>query len=341
MVTDDPDRLVEEIVRTSGDLMRRFGLDLGVPFVSSTRLRNAVGISKAILFADLLVTAVQPYVSSVHFSYVILPPSKVPSVRVGTGSEKCRDIPTRVFVANLGPMFSYLTAHSYLWMRGYKDLGDLEVQVDAFRSKQTKAWRMLTDAVPTRVFQHGDECNPLIMLADMIAFLTDSKLYGRNLLLNPHNIISIWKKYAFDVTTRFLDHKGLPFCTWDGNRLIGLTDRIARPLVYVAIDDIEGNLRGDDRPDDGLFFPDEAPRKFNQAIKQSPVYDAALTYAYQSGGCVKFYSAAEDLPLVRDGDVFAYVGDESRRIGQVLRHGYQLDVMSGLELRDLVKKGKN
>ena len=56
---------------------------------------------------------------------------------------------------------------------------------------------------------------------------------------------------------------------------------------------------------------------------------------------MKFYSRTEDVSVVRDGDVFVYVGDKSKMIGMTLQQGCRINVLSGVELRDLVEKGNH
>ncbi|MDA7960190.1 MAG: hypothetical protein MPJ08_05630 [Nitrosopumilus sp.] len=226
-------------------------------------------------------------------------------------------------------------------MSEYSTPDNLEVLLDVFNSKHTKAWDRLSGAVRPQIFSHGDECHPLIMLADMVAFLTDQKLYKQYLHLTPPNLDSIWREYDFSVTTLFFNQKSLPFYKWYDNDMIDLASYLAHPIVFLAIDDIEGDLGGDARPDAEIEYPANTPRKFNQAIKKSPVYDAAVTHAFRIGGCMKFYSRTEDVSVVRDGDVFVYVGDKSKMIGMTLQQGCRINVLSGVELRDLVEKGNH
>ncbi|MDA7960191.1 MAG: hypothetical protein MPJ08_05635 [Nitrosopumilus sp.] len=111
VVTDDPEKLARDVVSTSGDLMQSFGLDLGVPFVSSGLLRNSLEQHKAIAFADQLVTGVQDRVDSTFFICGVAPrfrspdtcrrqpwaPNKHRQIRVWTG--------TYVFIPD-GPQLS-------------------------------------------------------------------------------------------------------------------------------------------------------------------------------------------------------------------------------------------
>jgi len=122
VVVDRTDEFAARYGTASRDLLGSFGDDGGIPFPSSEYLKRRLGMSKAISFADQLVSEIAGLVESIHCSYVILPPSKFPSVGVGGHGMPATSIPTRRFIDNLGPMFSYLTAHSYLWVRGHHPL---------------------------------------------------------------------------------------------------------------------------------------------------------------------------------------------------------------------------
>lgn len=304
-------------------------------------------MSKAISFADQLVSEISDLVESIHCSYVILPPSQVPSVGVGGYGMPATSIPTRRFIDNLGPMFSYLTAHSYLWMKGYEKPRDLQLYMDAFRSRHTKAWDMITKALAPRVFMRGDECNPFISCADIVAFLTDVKLYKARLRLEPHDIMKVWGGYGFETTVHFFDGRSMPYYTWKSDDMIDFSRYLARPVVFLAVDDIESNLRdepdsGDGEPVDHMDADPRRPRRFNRVIKESDVYHGALRYASDRSGCVKIFNRREDMGLVRDGDVFVYVGARSKEIGGSLRDAFDISVVSGLEIRraSKVEKGK-
>ena len=332
VIIDEPDAFVRAYLDTSRDLARSFGIDRDIPFFSSTFLKNNLGISRATSFSDQLVSSIQEHVASVHCSYVILPPSKISVVSVGGLQCPTIDMPGSKFIDNLGPMFSYLTAHSYLWMKQYRDLDNMDLHIDSFRSRHTRSWSMITDAATPKIFTRGDECNPFISCADIVAFLTDAKLYSKRLKLNPSNLKKVWNDYTFDVTVQFFDQKNLGYYTWNENSLVDTSKYLARPVIFLSIDDIELAEPPADDPEQQDMSPNK-PRKFNRFIKDSPVYYATLKYAYQNNGCLKIFSKTEDMSLVRDGDVFVHVGTDSEKIGKSLLQAFDIRVFSGLEIR--------
>ena len=80
------------------------------------------------------------------------------------------------------------------------------------------------------------------------------------------------------------------------------------------------------------------PRRYDAALRQSPVYQAALKYAYRENGCVKLFNPNEDKGNVKSGDVFVYAGPDSGKIGKILQDMVDVQVYSGRQLADLANK---
>ncbi len=177
----DEKEFVERYLSKVSDLSRSFGIEQELPFYSSTHLKRIIGLNKAIPFADQLVSEVQDSIESIHCSFVILPPATIPTVKVGGLQCPTDEIPAGTFIETLGPMFSYITASSFLHQNRHRATGNLPIHIDAFRSKQTAAWEKVRVESKPSIYFRGDECNPLISCADLIAFLTDAKLYGKYL----------------------------------------------------------------------------------------------------------------------------------------------------------------
>ena len=86
------------------------------------------------------------------------------------------------------------------------DFSDLEMHIDGFRSKYTKGWDVVKSKASTKIFYKGDECNPFITCADIIAFLVDAMLDKGRLKLFPEDVKSVLRPYKFDTTVLFLTH---------------------------------------------------------------------------------------------------------------------------------------
>ena len=252
---------------------------------------------------------------------------------VETGGVRChrRKIPPARFIESLGSAFSYLTALSYMWKHESADYGDLEVYLDAFNSKQTLAWDILTERLSMKVFYRGDECNPFISCADVLAFLVDDRLTTRGLRLNPPDIKRVLEPYLFDTTVLYLDQKNLSFYVWREDKIINMTNYLKRPVVFLSMDSLNAGDSGleTDGGQDGQVEGKQV--KPDVGMRQTGAYQAALKHAYRQNGCVKLFSPTEDMGLVKSGDVFIYVGPNSERMGRQLQDTADIWVCSGLE----------
>lgn len=339
----DEKEFVKRYISKIAELCQDFGFEQELPFYSSTHLKQIIGLNKTIPFVDQLISEVEKTIESIHCSFVILPPASIPTVEVGGLQCPTEKIETGTFIETLGPMFSYLTASSFLHQNRNKDARDITIHIDAFRSKQTPAWeRVVSDSLPT-VYFRGDECNPLISCADLIAFLTDAKLYGRYLKLNPENIKKVWEDYSFDTSVLFLDDKTLGLYCWKTNAMIDYRKYLARPTIFLLIDELEKIDYGTQQEDEeeiGVEIASTAgriPERFHQVIKRSEVYYSAIKYAYSKGGSVKIFRRDEDMSMVADGDILVYVGSSSQKVATAYKDAYEVNIMSGRDLRRKMK----
>jgi hypothetical protein len=162
----------------------------------SSYLRKVLSHKIAIPFCDKLITKLKEYIDFIHVTYVVMPPDKYPLVKVGGYKSPAYEIKSAEFLRNLQPMFSYLSAWSYFAL---PRTSQSEIMLDSFSSKHTHAWNTLVNKTKPKIFPHGDECNINIMLADIIAYLTDAKLYTQKKALRKENIQEIWSPYGISV----------------------------------------------------------------------------------------------------------------------------------------------
>jgi len=308
-------------------LASEFGIRDRRPLYSSNELKVQLQLRQAIPFCDQLVQGVRGLIESIFVTYVVLPPNDVSTIRVGGYMCPNEEIPTADFLRNLGPMFSYITAWSYAGKA--RELTDY--RVDAFSSKSTPAWDDLTKVESLKVYPHGDECSPVINAADIIAFLTDAKLYNVRGKLFPDDIKSIWKDYGFETEVHFLDNKIISKYTWKSQASVDLKDYLARPMIFLLVDQLEklalaplGEQSVEDQP------------KFRDMIRKMEPYKAAVRYALQKGGALQAYGGTIDAPKVKDGDTLVYVGLDSKKTAEGLAHAYEVEVLSAKELRNKV-----
>lgn len=341
VLVKDNDNFTKAYTKKVLELKNDFRMEDDVPFLSSTHLKRVLGLDKAIVFADKLITSLQDCIDEAHFSYAILPSKRIPEIEVGGYKCPVKYIPTPKFLDNLGPMFSYLTAYSYLYSKSFINVDNLEFHIDAFRSNETYAWNAITKYTRPKVFFRGDECNPFISCADIVSFLTDAKLYIRKFKLEPGNIKEVWSDYTFCTNSYFLDDKSLSAYSWKSNVSIDFRKFLAKPTIFLLIDEIEKLEYGEETEYDS-GSPDgdsqQKPRKFHEIIKTSEIYFSAVRYAYSSGGCVKIFRREEDMNMVSDGDVLVYMGSKSKKVAETLNDAWDVEIVSGRELKRKMKK---
>jgi hypothetical protein len=328
------------------ELKKKFDISNVLPFFSSNQLKKELAMSKAIAYANALVDSIQEHIESIHVSYVVLPPKDMPEVKVGGSKCPIVSLRSEEFVRSLSPMFSYLSAWNFMRRR---DGDDYKLMLDGFRSKNTIAWDELSEKNSPTVYSHGDECNPFISIADIIAFLTDTKLYQRKpgpqndpmkyRGLRPDNVREVWEDLSFLTDCRFLDHKVLTKFTWYNDELIDVTQNLARPIVYFLADQLEkipiAEPHSIEESSAGPTSP--APIKFSKTVQYQDPFHAALIYAEKMGGCLQFYDRYSDSSKVRDGDVLVYMGDNSKKIAQTLADGFEIEMIKAKDLRKKIK----
>ena len=325
-------------------LKGEFEIETNLPFMPSNGLLKH-GRRTAVAFADRLVTSVQGMIESVHVCHVVLPPKKYETIKVGGLGGPAKDVPARKFIDSLGPMFSYLTAQSYA--HSVKSVPkNTDVRIGSFTSKQTVVWDLLEKLKP-HVYWKGDVCDAAIACADLLAFLTDAKLYAGWHKLERDTVSEVWQSYSFGVCTGVYSHANVGICAWYSNDMIDLRPRLASPTVFLSIDELEDPSRPrhakspleeqENGPGEG-GGGEPRPPTFREAVKQLDVYNAAVRHAFALSGSFKIFNFREDFKYVRDRDVFVYVGENSQRVGKAIQGMADVDVMSGADLRRHLKK---
>jgi len=270
-----------------------------------------IGPAKTVSLSDQLLKSVQDLIESAYFSYVILPPKETPTVEVGGYKSPKKEIPTFEFLRKLSVYFSYVTAWKYLGIEGRENE---KILIDGFHGKRTPAWDDIVAKTSPKIYPHGDECNPFISTADIISFLTNKKLYDNYLHLTPENIKQVWNGYSFSTDIHFLDKNILSKIRWYSDEHIDLSSYYARPVVFLKAD--------------GYRI---------EKLKELDVYPEATILARQRNGCVQGFDKDLDSSKIRDGDIFVYAGEESRKIANTLKDIYAIEILPFKELKEKIR----
>jgi len=293
------------------ELSKSFGIEKCCSAFCPAIYFDRIGPGKTVRMSDELVKSVQDYIDSVYFSHVVLPPKEVPKIEVRGYKSPLKELGTFDFLRRLSVYFSYITAWNYLGIEGREEE---RILIDAFQGKRTPAWDDIIEKTTPIIYSHGDECNPFISIADIIAFLTDKKLWDIYSRLDPLSIKEVWRDYHFKTDTHFLDQKILSKIKWYTDDPIDLTDYYARPMVFLKADGYK-----------------------IEEIQKLDFYPEATVYANKRKGCLQGYDEHVDSPKVRDGDVFIYAGEGAKAIALTLNDMYSIEIFSFKELKEKIE----
>ena len=244
-------------------------------------------------------------------------------------------------------MFSHISAWSYLGIR--EITGDL--QLDGFNSRQTHAWNELISKTTPKIFPHGDECNPYIMIADIIAYLTDAKLYNQKKGLRPENLKEIWNTYGFETDTHFLDIETQPIYKWHSDDPIDTTPYLAHPIIFLLVDDLEKLQPNPPSATEQKISPDSdevevvltsvpEEKRFKKLVRHMEPWYSVTAYAYHKGGAAQLFNYYMDRTKVQNGDAMVYVGNQSKSLAESFSHMLDVEVLSAKEIRNCVNLKK-
>jgi hypothetical protein len=331
VIIDDIDAFSEAYLKATRELCIEFGIDSPMCVYSSSLLKDELEMFRAIPFAQQLIDKTSSFVAGLHFSYAVLPSIKMPVVTVGGEKSETLEVKTEEFLRNLGPMFSYISAWNY-W-RHRKD-EKCKLIVDAFTSKETYAWRDLVKSSDIVVVSHGDEVHPMISYADLVAFLTDVKLYNsekENRWLTKTNLEKVWEG-VFNVESTYVDRSSISKIKWINNNHIDYSRYLQKPTVFFLSDDLSQKGINSDIVNE----PVKILKKNKKMMAMQPVMDA-IKLAALSGYSFRFYDPYQDEKYVADGDIIVYMGEMSKKTALYLEDGFEVETIKAKNVKNKLK----
>jgi hypothetical protein len=345
----DPVAFKDDCLHRIELLANEFELSQKRIMYDSYSLKVELSNTRAIPFCDKLVSKLTEYIDLLHFSYVVMPPDLHPTVKVGGFKSPAYEIRSAVFLRNLAPMFPHIAAWSYF---GIEREAEGELLLDGFNSKETQAWNYLIAKTKPKIFPHGDECNPYIMIADIIAYLTDAKLYGQKLKLKRENLQKIWEPYGFEVDSHFLDYETHAVYGWNSEDQIDTAPYLAHPMTFLLVDELE-KLQPNPPPaimeeeDEEELSGSEEPlvttseeKRFSKLVRRMEPWYAVTAYAYYKGGGAQLFNFHMDRRKVQDGDTMVYIGHQSKALAEGIADMLDIEVLSAKEIRKAVNREK-
>ncbi|HTW56223.1 MAG TPA: hypothetical protein VMG36_07295, partial [Thermoplasmata archaeon] len=261
------------------------------------------------------------HIEALHFSFAALSTAVMPTVPVGGYASAARNLATPKFLQALCPMYSYLTAWS-LAAAGHP-LTET-TRIDAFESKQTQAWSRVCRETTPEVYFKGDEVDPVVCLADIIAFATDRLLYRAHRKLEPAEIDRLWSGRCPTVTNWLVGRGNVDKVTWATDEQIDHRAYVRHPIVFLLRDRPEVYARRAD-----------GQEPLSLLLQGGEGFESAVRLATVRRGCLKFFEPFQDPPMVRDHDIFVYAGPRSAEVVGLYRDMHDIEVYTFREAREV------
>ena len=314
----DEKKFVDKFVDSTQFLAKDFRLPFEKYLFSSTELKEFLGMRRAIPFCDKLIASVGELISTVFVSYIVRPPATYPFTEVGGYKSPTKQVKTEAFLRQLGPSFSYLTAWRYFG----STRAPSTVYIDGIgASKRTSAWDDLCPLKP-KIFPYGDECNACITAADIVAFLTDVKLYGAKMKLRSENIQKVWEGQPFDVDVHYMDAGTESKYKWYSDEIIDIENYLARPMIFFIFDELSKSLPESVATDE----------KFSAMLSEMQPYHNIANFAFHRKGAFQKFDTLQDMKKVKDGDTIVYLGPKSKDIALAIGDMLNVDIVSVKDL---------
>ncbi len=275
---------------------------------SHENLWKEIGHAKATKICDSVIKELENLIDRLFVSYVVIP-KETQHVEVGGYGCPIEKMRTPQFLRHISPMFSYMTA----WAYSGRHLRETDTfLIDHFSGQMTTAWKDLSTFPDLKIFPGGDECNEFISVADILAYLTEKKLWDAKAWLKPENVEQVWSSYEFDTEVRFIDEDILSKIRPFSKEPINIIDSLIRPMVFINVT--------------GIGF---------SRLTRDPRASVAA-YACSLGGAFEGFDKFIDSSKIKDGDVFVYAGEEAKTFATSFKDMFDIQIFSVRELREKV-----
>jgi hypothetical protein len=282
----------------------------------------------------------QDLIRHIDVTWLIASPLTTPTVTVGGMGSAQRSIPLKEFVTNAGNTYSMISG--WVYTQVFRDERPT-MELDNFQGKPSAAWDQLSSSGrPLQVFQKGDECNPFICMADILAYLTDRGLHavykstGRGKLF-PDDVKSLWSNRPFTVRAGYLDPEVFPDIAPINDSPIPLSKWYPTGMTYFLIDQGLLNDMPTKPPASGIGGSSEEAITFRNFLENSGLVNAPLLSAQLDRTGFKFFNAYTDSEGIHEGDRLVYMGKTSKSRAEIIESGIRVKVESMIELRDRLR----
>lgn len=286
-------------------------------------------------FLYKVIDQVQHLIDHIDVSWLIASPKSLPTVRVGGLGAGHREQPLQDFLADAGNVYPMISG--WLYTKLFPSPAP-DMVLDHFQAKPSRAWSDLSSGVPSlKIVPKGDECNPFICAADILAYLTDKGLHAERQKLFPSNVNTLWRDRPFSVRAGYLDPEVFPEIAAITNSSVDLHSWYPSPMTYLMVD--QGLLSDPVTAPtlDGTGTPSDSRVTYRNLVESSGFANSAILSAQLDGGGFKFFDAPTDAGGIRDGDRLVYFGKNSKSRAETIQTGLDVEVESVRELRERLR----
>ena len=334
VVIPDPNEFRKQLVDGFRLAATKHGIALPRQFGSSEFVVDSLfsrRYMEARAFLHRVLEHVQDRIEHVDVSWLIVSPKEVPTVRLrakGTGHE---DVPVKQFLASQGNVHSMVS--SWLFRKLYPGR-EVDVEVDHFQGKPSRAWTELSGQTGNlRIVPKGDECNPYICIADILAYLTDKGLHANRWKLFPDKVEILWSGRPFKVRAGYLDPGVFPDIAPTDNSPIDLHRWYPSPMTYLLVDSGLLSETTTRPPEVGQDASAESRVTYRDLVEASGFAHAPILSAQLANGGFKFFDAPTDAGCIKDGDHLVYMGSVSKTRSETIQTAVDVEIESLKDLR--------
>jgi hypothetical protein len=282
--------------------------------VKAYTVLSALGRRQGADFLEDFLSELKQHIAELNIYYTTIPSTKIPSVRVyGNDRTGVQEMKPMAFLDKLIPSY----AHCCAWKYAEDHVHDTTPLVsDYFEGEETDAWRILRGLPSFTVYFGGDNCNCYVSVADIIARITDERIYRNRAKLFKGDIESLLSDLP--VQSVFIDQLGM-IAPVTKNRM-DVAKKLAHPVIFIVKEGIESQMLG-------------ASANERDLIEESPLMTKVFNLAYELDGCYKFFDSRLDQSIIREEDYLLCLGANGLGLATYMRNlGYKFNVLDSRKL---------
>ncbi len=312
IMINDYDSFSDRYLDTISKLKSQYGIVSGLRILKSYDILAKLH-SSGVEFMEKVVSSLSVEISSTSIYYTIIPPTKIPKVKVYWGDKGGpKEVLPLEFIGQLSNYYPHICAWRFL--KDNPTETDIRIFIDYFEGSITTAWEELQ--TQENIFVSSDSTNPAISFADIITKVIDYRLENQHKRLHLKDISDVTKDLS--AKTFFIDD--LSQITPKYKAKIDLNNKMVRPVIYIL--------------KEGLDKSKTLSRPEQEIIEGSPAMEKILDFATRFGTNYKFFDPVLDQSNIRENDYFVYLGKNGKEFADYLvTLGYKIIVKNINDLK--------